>query len=644
MTSETSLSLVTIHYVQNENFGFSSVDTYWLRVGVEGFPLISAAFAMGDRPVEQPPGIAWDSYSTEALLQVIATLVALVSSRVANSEVYAPPVSNWSAIGELSQCPGRIIPLLNLQGLLKLLLSLHLLLAMEFPSGSLRHVGSDADGVRSHVQGPHDINSTPAMPTDAKGKGLRERWKKFKKLGAGNASEDESPSAAPVDVADEDAMEDDAFNEWEFCSDDVEIVETAETAFLGCGLDIKEQSDGGSMQSDKGLLAGFAHGPEFRGSVPNLPPPKRSKYVVHDSSKGDVSGVPSSSSDMQRLSLPQHVISEAVRLTDTQQFKYPWEKGALGKFFDKKAEIVPDVKPRLQPGRGNFVKVQLDMDDSARATATMSVEPLETSCAIFAKVVKAMEGVSYLDERGARRDFAVRQWAELLSFNYMASGVGVTTHYECNDNNPLTYCCEMLGATFGLKSPNTLLKRLYGVRAYNEWLIHNGLGVWLPLTELSAWRYLCFLKESGASATKATSFLESVLSSGRIRGRASQLFASKRPWQPADPLTTQEVILLRQGMSDVNRSLIDRAILGHILHMLYSRSRFSDLLAVQDMSLDSEKAFLELHAALHKGSRGADSSQSSHLRLGSTGQIGLWSIWPSGSNVGCNGLVRSRCQ
>ena len=98
---------------------------------------------------------------------------------------------------------------------------------------------------------------------------------------------------------------------------------------------------------------------------------------------------------------------------------------------------------------------------------------------------------------------------------------------------------------------------------------------------------------------------EEVLASLRVRGLASQHYACKRPWKPADPLPVSDVQLLNRAMLDDRRSTVDRVLIGHLLHMVYARARFSDLLASVNCMLDDECVFLELEAAVHKGSRTA---------------------------------------
>eukprot|EP00435_Cladocopium_sp_Y103_P035898 s2955_g9.t1 len=177
---------------------------------------------------------------------------------------------------------------------------------------------------------------------------------------------------------------------------------------------------------------------------------------------------------------------------------------------------------------------------------------------------------------------------------------------------------EILDASLGVKSPNTVMKRLYAIKTYNNWVIRNTGGHWLPVLERNVWLYFKSLREEKAPATRATSLLEALrfchfifridgcettLSSLRIKGLAQQLYTSKRPWRPADPFRVSDIVFLHRSMLDCERSVVDRVFIGHLLHMVYSRSRFSDMLAATGCMLDAEKMFLEFHASVHKGAR-----------------------------------------
>ena len=373
----------------------------------------------------------------------------------------------------------------------------------------------------------------------------------------------------------------------------------------------------------RNILAGYEDHSFVSGSevLPCEPDFKRSKVTIRDTDAGDGAPLSSASSSSTPIAMPAHLVTEAVRLMDTKQFKYPWERGPLARFFrDDTLDRFPQL--RIQPRPGGLVQVNLDVDANREASASMSVELPTVGGTIFTGVVKSMVGTSYVEERQERRVSAIKQWAEMLMHDLSASDVGVTSKLECQDGRLFEYVTLQLDAIFALKSPNTLLKRLYSIKMFHGWMMTTFGRPWLPFNELEVWTYLNELRRSSAAATRATSLLEAirfsffilqvtgakeVLESRRVKGIAAQMFASKRPWKPADAFTTAQVVALHKAFEDTANNLTDRVILGHILHLLYSRSRFADLLAVEHLMLDDEKMYFELEATYHKGARSADS-------------------------------------
>jgi len=64
---------------------------------------------------------------------------------------------------------------------------------------------------------------------------------------------------------------------------------------------------------------------------------------------------------------------------------------------------------------------------------------------------------------------------------------------------------------------------------------------------------------------------------------------------------------LHKFLEDPLNNVIDRVIAGHLLHMLYVRARWSDLLAVRNAMVDSDGIFFEMETRTHKGAKGAES-------------------------------------
>ncbi len=304
-----------------------------------------------------------------------------------------------------------------------------------------------------------------------------------------------------------------------------------------------------------------------------------------------------------------------------QQFKFPWERGTLKRIFGS-SDPVPNKRLVLQPSDQNPFKMALQVGNNAKVDAAIDYEADTPSGAIFVKVVKSMEQLDYKKERAKKRAAAISGWWRLISSDLSASVIGRKVLEEAVVDERESYGLEVIDACFGLKSPGTLQKRLYALRAFSDWCGTMGNINWLPLSESIAWQYIRHLKTSGAPATKAATFLEAarfgwfivgldggdeVQSSLRARGLSSQLFASKRPWKPADLLTTEEVMKLHRFLENSQNNAIDRIIAGHLLHMLYVRARWSDLLAVRNALVDSDGIFFEMETRTHKGAKCAES-------------------------------------
>ena len=122
-----------------------------------------------------------------------------------------------------------------------------------------------------------------------------------------------------------------------------------------------------------------------------------------------------------------------------------------------KTNAIP-TEPSGRPGANNFVGVNLEVDSGLRCEGSLTVQTKAYNPAIVG-VVKQMPGCSYAEEHNARREHAVKQWWDLFCFNLQASD-GLVDIYR--------YGVENLDACFALKSPNTLLKRLYAVKLSNQ--------------------------------------------------------------------------------------------------------------------------------------------------------------------------------
>eukprot|EP00435_Cladocopium_sp_Y103_P038505 s526_g10.t1 len=311
---------------------------------------------------------------------------------------------------------------------------------------------------------------------------------------------------------------------------------------------------------------------------------------------------------------------EALKSTDLKVFKYPWERGRLKRFFSDEP-IVPVRVPSLKPGGRNFVGVTLEVDATGHVTAKASVKPAIADQAVFMSVVKKIDDMPVSDDRTLQRKKALEGWWSLLAFSLVSSSIGLKVTVEATADTVFECALKILDAVFAVKSPGTLMRRLYSIQAFEHWCNDKFNEHWLPVTEYKAWQYVCWLKDTSAAPTKATSFIEAlrfswyllgVEGSGdaekslRVKGLASQQKASKKPWRPADLLRLDEVLQLHAILMDESAALGDRLLCGHFLHLLYGRCRWSDLTCVTDLFIDSDTQYLEVATRWHKGGRSAE--------------------------------------
>ena len=311
---------------------------------------------------------------------------------------------------------------------------------------------------------------------------------------------------------------------------------------------------------------------------------------------------------------------DLLRVTDTHQFKYPWERGPLAKIFDTGCKHPALKLPGLMPGGRNLLNVDINLSGTHGVGVELNMKSPQVGKCIFKDVIKASASSHEVQERDAKRLAAIDKWVELLAIDLNCSAVGVRALEEHGDSWILDCLKEIVDASFGVKSPGTLMKRHYSIKSFAEWCTTRNQD-WLPLSEKNAWLYVRNLREVEAPATKAVSFIEAcrfvhhvlgvhgageIECSLRVRGLASQLHLGKAPWKPADLLTVSEVAILHQLLGDSNRNIGDRVFAGHFLHLLYSRSRWSDLCFVRDWEIDDQCKYLEVKTNNHKGAKSSD--------------------------------------
>ena len=349
--------------------------------------------------------------------------------------------------------------------------------------------------------------------------------------------------------------------------------------------------------------------------VVDSPEPKRQRLDVEDVSAA------SGSADKQVSNAgPSGLGHLALKSADMVQFKFPWEKGSLAKIFMNEPVVSVPV-PKIQPGRHANFRLTLEVGEGAKAAPVINLDMKTRDSNFFAGVVKSASDMSYKQERAKKRMEAIEEWWYLLSTSLCNSTVGNQVLAETFGGDAKEVGCKILDACFSLKSPGTLRKRLAGLKGYYVWHGNNAAGDWLPMSERGAWLYVNHLKQSKAPATTASTFMEScrfawfilgvsgagsIESSLRVKGMSAQLKVNKRAWCPADVLKLSEVKRMHQLLFDESAHIIDRVFVGHCLHLMYGRCRWSDMLAVQNAFVDDHGQFFELETQVHKSARSAD--------------------------------------
>ena len=85
----------------------------------------------------------------------------------------------------------------------------------------------------------------------------------------------------------------------------------------------------------------------------------------------------------------------------------------------------------------------------------MTSRNLKLEDALFVGVVKQIIGGSYMEERDAKRDMAVRSWWDLLQLDMKCSDPGRTAMSEKGLVDIYKNGLEILDASLGVKSSNT---------------------------------------------------------------------------------------------------------------------------------------------------------------------------------------------
>ena len=177
-------------------------------------------------------------------------------------------------------------------------------------------------------------------------------------------------------------------------------------------------------------------------------------------SNGVNSHLPCSVSSTQwQLGVQSHVGQFAAL---PSMLKLPWETGVMADIFSGTSGLAAPQIFLPEPDRPLAEQV------TAVASEPDSLQGAPPdSC--FDKAVQNLQDLDYFQNKGRQLELACGQWLELLSCDWTASGMGTILSSDMQSDCTGATAYESLKAAFGVKSPQTLLKRAASMRRYFRW-------------------------------------------------------------------------------------------------------------------------------------------------------------------------------
>jgi len=298
----------------------------------------------------------------------------------------------------------------------------------------------------------------------------------------------------------------------------------------------------------------------------------------------------------------------------------PWETGVFADIFGNSTFLELPMNCLPEPDSGLMEHI-IAAADSAEAG---SAAPLD-SC--YDKAVRHVQDLDYFENKNRLRELACGQWLEMLSCCWYATGVVEQLARDMQLDSSGTAAFETLKASFGIKSPQTLLKRAGSLRRYFKWhaeLRSDAHAIQvspLPFAENDVWAFFHWLRnlrfENQRGFTNASAFLETVrfmkftldlreadtvLQSRRLLGFAAIERLQKGPTRQAAPLELEHLQRLHEVLEGA-ACLTDRLGAGVMLVCIYGRARWSDLRYIHHVvAEEGRNGFLTLYTAEHKTS------------------------------------------
>ena len=265
--------------------------------------------------------------------------------------------------------------------------------------------------------------------------------------------------------------------------------------------------------------------------------------------------------------------------------KLPWETLPVTKVFN----------PDYLKGPG-YSRVGLS-DAVLGSVARSSSPPRPVPRAIPEFVARRLRMASLNKSDDCLRTGALMKARSLLLYDPPATQLGQSLLNAAGtlvDENQVT---QSMVDAFAPKSTNTMVKRFSSLWRYARWCAARYIPP-LQVAEETVYEYLCHLRDSGSSASAASSFLEAVAFlhaiaclrglgsspqfSGRCKGLARAQLQTRRKRKQACPMTVDMVKALEDFTALYFQSHL-AVISGHLLFCIYSCARWADSIRLTEI-------------------------------------------------------------
>ena len=254
------------------------------------------------------------------------------------------------------------------------------------------------------------------------------------------------------------------------------------------------------------------------------------------------------------------------------------------------------------------------MDPTADVFPGVEVQPKEPMVFTVSRCIKNRVDRSFIDERAVQTDKAIAKLKCLLEVELEFSGVGRQLMLSRAE---ATFCWQYWEhVALGQLSKGSMLCSIFtdGFARRVKRISCQSMRVQLGnIFDICRCRMQPLSLRFGHHILQIDG-AEACILSRRILGSAELQLAMKSPTKQARPLTVAEVKKLHAVTTDQSASLQQRVLAAHLLLMLYTRSRTSDLAHVHevlhDVSVKSSSSgapdFIQISTKYHKAAKSAE--------------------------------------